>query len=243
MKTELSNMRWSDLWEVYCPDASSDELDRCEWLQASPLLPSEITLPVEVCEWLGRLYSIHANYRHRKTYGQFFTPSAVARYMASLSLPLEPHAVVVDPGAGVGILVAAIAECLVRRNNRAPWSVVVYESDLALTPVLRLALGYTRDWLKQYEVDFSYDVKVDDFILANVASLSPTPLLDHSGNHLSPHLIIPNPPYFKLPKSDPRVDILPDIVYGQPNIYALFMMAAAKLLRLAVCRREKPLGA
>ena len=42
--------------------------------------------------------------------------------------------------------------------------------------------------------------------------------------------IISNPPYFKIQKSDIRAKIAHDLVYGQPNIYALFMGLASKLL-------------
>jgi adenine-specific DNA-methyltransferase len=34
-------------------------------------------------------------------------------------------------------------------------------------------------------------------------------------------LVIANPPYFKIPKSDPRAQAAAAIVHGQPNIYAL----------------------
>ena len=44
-------------------------------------------------------------------------------------------------------------------------------------------------------------------------------------------IIIANPPYFKLPKSDPRARAAEAIVHGQPNIYALFMAFAAARLK------------
>lgn len=231
METTFSNVRWSDLWEVYCPDADSNELIECDWLQSSPIWSSEITSPVDVCDWIGKLYSIHVSNQHRKVYGQYFTPPAVARFMARLSSPLESHSVVVDPGSGVGILLAALAETLVNRKECPSWSAIAYESDPALAPALKLALGYIRYWLKQHAIDFRYEIKQDDFILANANLLLPAPLLGCADNEFPPHLIISNPPYFKILKSDPRVDLLPDIIYGQPNIYSLFMMAAAKLLR------------
>ena len=43
--------------------------------------------------------------------------------------------------------------------------------------------------------------------------------------------IISNPPYFKIPKSDKRALVAKELVYGQPNIYSLFMGIAAKLLK------------
>jgi len=43
--------------------------------------------------------------------------------------------------------------------------------------------------------------------------------------------IISNPPYFKIPKSDVRAQIARELVYGQPNIYSLFLGLSAKLLK------------
>ena len=43
--------------------------------------------------------------------------------------------------------------------------------------------------------------------------------------------IISNPPYFKISKSDKRAQVAKELVYGQPNIYSLFMGLSAKLLK------------
>lgn len=49
--------------------------------------------------------------RHRSALGQFFTPSAVARYMASLlEFAKEGDVHLLDPGAGIGSLTAAAAQ-------------------------------------------------------------------------------------------------------------------------------------
>ncbi len=55
-------------------------------------------------------------------------------------------------------------------------------------------------------------------------------LLDSVSDHTSPDLFIANPPYFKIPKPDPRAAVMSEVVHGQPNIYMLFMAAAAKML-------------
>ena len=43
-------------------------------------------------------------------------------------------------------------------------------------------------------------------------------------------IVIANPPYFKLNKNDPRATRHAYAVYGQPNIYGLFMVACARAL-------------
>jgi adenine-specific DNA-methyltransferase len=224
-------LHWRDLWNLYCPDQGQDDFDRLGWVHQSPPPDIEAMGPVEFCDHLARLYAIYVTDEHRKANGQFFTPPAIARFMANLSQPPNPGGWVVEPGAGTGILIAALAERWTKLRACEAWHVTAYEKDLRLWPALALALGRIRDWLGKQGVLFSSEVRPDDFILANGPQLRPAPLLDGVAEGPAPHLIIANPPYFKLPKADPRVALLAEVVQGQPNIYALFMAASAKLLR------------
>lgn len=223
---------WRDLWELYCPDLSRDELDRCDWLQhVSTQWIADDIFPVEFCDRLGRAYSDNADNLHRKANGQFFSSPTIARFMATWSTPLNPGSVVIDPGAGVGILLAALAEYVAKAANCSEWHATAYETDLALRPALAITLGYVRHWLSQRDIRFTFEVKPEDFILANASLLRPAPMFAPAQTNPTPQLVIANPPYFKLPKSDPRVAVLAEVVNGQPNIYALFMAASVKLLQ------------
>lgn len=228
----MKAIHWRDLWALYCPGLSPDEFDKCIWLQQSPMQwPPRDNSPVEFCDWLARLYSAHATETHRKAQGQFFTPPVIARFMAGMSAPLSDDVWVIEPGAGTGVLIAAVAEHLARQGGCHEWRATAYETETSLHPALVLALGYTRHWLNEQGIHFSFEIKPDDFILANASHLHPAPLLEPLVEQAAPQLVISNPPYFKVPKSDPRVSILKEVVHGQPNIYALFMAASAKLLR------------
>ncbi len=228
----MAALQWHDLWASFCPEQNRDELDKCTWLQAlSVEWPAENVSPVEISDWLARLYCVHTDERYRKMHGQFFTPPTIARFMAQLSSPFDSGAHVVEPGTGVGVLVAALAERIVREGWCSEWRVTAYETDLSLRPVLALALGYTRYWSNQWNVRFEFEIRPQDFILANASLMRPAPLFESTNQQGPPQLVIANPPYFKVPKSDPRVAIMAEVVHGQPNIYALFMAAAAKMLR------------
>src|SRR5574341_994833 len=148
-----------------------------------------------------------------------------------MSAPLSDDVWVIEPGAGTGVLIAAVAEHLARQGGCHEWRATAYETETSLHPALVLALGYTRHWLNEQGIHFSFEIKPDDFILANASHLHPAPLLEPLVEQAAPQLVISNPPYFKVPKSDPRVSVLKEVVHGQPNIYALFMAASAKLLR------------
>lgn len=223
---------WRDLWKLYCPDLNRDELDSCDWLQhVSAQWFHNDVLPVDLCDRLGQIYSDSADEHHRKAHGQFFTPPAIARFMARWSVPFHLGTRVIDPGAGLGILLAALAEHIAEKVDCSEWHATAYETEAALRPALTIALGYVRHWLRRRNIQFTFEVKPDDFILANAPLLHPVPMFESANKERAPHLIIANPPYFKLPKTDSRAAVLREVVNGQSNIYALFMAASAKLLQ------------
>ena len=224
---------WFDLWALYCPEFSRAELDECAWLKHVPAnWPREDSQPVEICDWLAQLYSANAAEEHRKQLGQYFTPPAVAHFMARLADLSGSDKRTLEPAAGLGILVAALAERIAGMSHLKQWHVTAYEIDVNVRPLLIIALGYTRYWLQQWGVRLQFEVKSGDFILDNATVLRPAPLLEQQDVGFEFDLAISNPPYFKIPKSDPRVAIMQEVVHGQPNIYMLFMAAVAKMLRL-----------
>lgn len=153
-----------------------------------------------------------------KTLGQFSTPSAIARFMAEL-LPLREGVIrVLDPGAGIGILSCALCEV-----SNADIELEAYEVDGKLVDYLNVCLSYAQRWMKSRNRCFNYKIICDDFVLANSDAL-------YSPTDKPFDVIISNPPYFKLSKSDPRAQVAKCVVYGQPNIYALFMAVSAALL-------------
>jgi adenine-specific DNA-methyltransferase len=225
-------LEWRDLWALYCPELSRAELDECVWLQhVSAAWPHENSTPVEICDWLSQLYSANTAEEHRRQLGQYFTPPTIARFMAQLADLSGPVMTTLEPAAGLGILVAALAERIAGASNLKRWHVTAYEFDAGIRPLLTLALGYIRHWLHRWNVHFEFEVKSGDFILDNVATLRPAPLLELVPKDSEFNLAISNPPYFKISKSDPRVTVMQEVVHGQPNIYMLFMAAAAKMLR------------
>jgi len=168
---------WRYLWELYCPDLSRDALDSCDWLQrvSTQWLVDDIS-PVEFSDCLGQAYSDNADALHRKAHGQFFTPPGIARFMAGWSSQFSPGARVIDPGAGVGILLAALAEHIAQEANCSEWHATAYETAAALRPALEITLGYVRHWLNRRNIHFTFEVKPEDFILSNTSLLRPTPM-------------------------------------------------------------------
>jgi len=76
-----------------------------------------------------------------------------------------------------------------------------------------------------------YQIFDNDFILHHAHVENSEECIVHSLDLMTRYdLIISNPPYYKLNKSSPEALALQKYVYGQPNIYALFMLLSGMLL-------------
>lgn len=162
----------------------------------------------------------------RKEQGHFSTPPIVAEFMASLFFETaSPSKRILDPGAGVGILSAAICDRVLSDSVPQRLYFELYETDLKLIPLLEETMCRCQALLREAGHEMEFLVRIEDFILANTGKS----LFDH-GPIPSFHQAILNPPYFKLRKDSPQAKAMAHIVHGQPNIYALFLAAAADLL-------------
>lgn len=197
-------------------------------------IPDTGESPTAYADRVGRWYAASASPEHKKRLGQYMTSATVARFMASLwEMPALTVLRILDPGAGAGVLSCALCERLATSPTKpAVLELVAYETDGDLADCLTRSLEYLKHWLHGRNIALKYSVRSDDFILAHAAALDDTPkLFAVTAEASSYDFVIANPPYFKLPKSDPRACAAEAVVYGQPNIYALFMAVAAKLLR------------
>ncbi|MGL5097261.1 MAG: Eco57I restriction-modification methylase domain-containing protein, partial [Planctomycetia bacterium] len=114
-------------------------------------------------------------------------------------IPAQPELRLLDAGAGVGILSAAV--CEVVANLQPPRTIYVeaWENDPKLGPRLRATLDDGQQELVRHGHQMTFDVVADDFILGRASgglfdAAAPEPF----------HLAILNPPYFKLRKNSPH---------------------------------------
>lgn len=171
----------------------------------------------------GRAFVAGLSRDDQKEAGQFMTPPAIARFMAQrlVSGYNFPAVRVLEPSAGAGILAAAAIEALLALEAPPRYiELLMVEQDQRLLPVLH-ELGRRATFLcAERGVELVFQVLGEDFLLSELA-LSGRPI-----DHL---LTIANPPFFKLGKYDPQAQAHQYAVYGQPNIYSLFMAACARL--------------
>ncbi|MHB8181312.1 MAG: Eco57I restriction-modification methylase domain-containing protein [Acidithiobacillus ferrivorans] len=178
--------------------------------------------PTAFCAIQETEYIKSSTSSQRKEEGQFFTPSRIALFMSQLAISEQRQFLkVVDPGGGVGMLSCAICEKAVLKNVKSI-RINVYESSAELIPFLRQSLEYARSWLMKNKVELNYRIIQKEFITASVAL--PEESCDYD-------VAISNPPYFKISKNDYRAVAAKQYVFGQPNIYSLFMGAASELLK------------
>jgi adenine-specific DNA-methyltransferase len=189
-------------------------------------------LPSHFADRMGVHYSESVSQSHKKEKGQFFTPIAIAKLMASFVESSAASLRILDPGCGTAVLSCALIEQLVdTKGTLQAIELVAYETDVELIPYTEYVLKYLQKWLKEKNVGLKFALHVEDFvlynahILTNANNLFPTPINPFD-------LIISNPPYFKLSKDDPRVKAAKIVVSGQTNIYSIFMAFAARLTKL-----------
>ncbi|MHB1248463.1 MAG: Eco57I restriction-modification methylase domain-containing protein [Polaromonas sp.] len=160
----------------------------------------------------------------QKALGQYMTPPAIAEFMARRAVQGLSTATirVLEPAAGSGVLAATVVEALLESTDIPErMELLLYEIDARLIPGLRHVCESLKIKCVAQGVDLDYVIANEDFLLSAVARQQ-QPLVD---------LVIGNPPYFKLGKLDPRVTAHSYAVWGQPNIYGLFMAACSGLLR------------
>jgi adenine-specific DNA-methyltransferase len=186
---------------------------------------------VEYADSLSESYITTYNIETRKPKGQFFTPKQVSTYMAGLfSIPRKTNRLL-DPGAGTGILTAAVCERLLAKSTPTLLSIDAYENDPDLVPLLEKTLALCKQRLEENGHTVHYTIHEKDFILHNNDYFRDLTLFWKQDKPRLYDMVIANPPYYKLNKNSPQSTGMARLVSGQPNIYALFMGLAARMTK------------
>jgi adenine-specific DNA-methyltransferase len=169
----------------------------------------------------------------RKKKGQFFTPPEVCAFMAGLFSAKTPGTFrLLDPGAGVGSLTAAVCDRFLNLRSLRRLEIHLFENDPEVLPFLRQTITHCVEVLNEHGLLTTYEIHAKDFILDAAATIfSPPSLFSDSAEWGEFDGVIMNPPYFKINKASPYSRVMENIVHGQPNMYAFFLAAAAQMLR------------
>ena len=165
--------------------------------------------------------------RSRKEQGHFGTAPAIADFMAGMFTRLPHRPVrILDPGAGVGTLSAAVCQRVVQQTRTRHLVFELWENDPRLERRLRATMEACQKALKDAGHVMQFTVRTGDFVLDHAE-----PSLFEAVSTSLFDLAIMNPPYFKVRKDADSARAMAHVVHGQPNIYAFFMAIAADLLR------------
>lgn len=177
-------------------------------------------------EWAadaGKKATGKLNRDEQKKLGQFLTPAPIARFMANRVVSgVSGNSIsILEPAAGTGILAAAAIEALLLRSDLpSDIHLTLFEIDERLIASLQELASKLVSVADDHGVNLTIAIRNEDFLLSTDA-IKQRPSVD---------IVIANPPYFKIGADDKRATAHTYAVYGQPNIYGLFMAACANLV-------------
>jgi adenine-specific DNA-methyltransferase len=169
------------------------------------------------------------NSARRAELGQFLTPAPIAHQLATMFEPVVGDVRVLDPGAGIGSLGAALVARLLSQEQ-PPTSITLctYELDEALSSQLKRTVDALGELCASAGVTFAADVRCDDFLASGVSQLTGGLF----GVDDAPiDAVILNPPYRKIATQSGERALCQRIGLETTNLYTAFLAVASALLR------------
>jgi len=155
--------------------------------------------------------------------GQFFTPERAAELIADMvDLPQSGSYRVLDPGAGSGMLTAALVDRVCRERSDLSVDIVAIEMDHTLIPALNQTAALCE----------AEGARSDNRITVHVIKADAITALTGLGGQIDPgfDLVIMNPPYCKLAASSSERRALSALGWECPNLYSVFLALGVEVL-------------
>ncbi|MHA4128155.1 Eco57I restriction-modification methylase domain-containing protein [Bacillus cereus] len=168
--------------------------------------------------------------KEKKERGQFFTSTAVAKLMVQMISFKKKNLQVLDPGSGTGILIAALVERVINENLKVNISVDLYENDSKTIPFLYKSMELCLVKMRENGNGFKYNIIEEDYIISHESYFEHS-LFEEKFVSEKYDIVISNPPYYKLNKQHKYSKILKEYIFGQPNVYFMFMAVSERLLK------------
>ncbi|NNN22442.1 MAG: N-6 DNA methylase, partial [Acidimicrobiales bacterium] len=175
-----------------------------------------------------RVISNRLDATERALLGQFFTPSPVAQFIASLpTLPPSGRVRILDPGAGIGSLTAALVCRIISERPDLEVAITAFEIDESLRPELEMTLNGCYQLAKIAGCRLSVRLIGEDFLewTATVVSSYTYSLPKEQFD-----IVILNPPYRKVSVTASERLALRQINVEITNLYVAFLAMSVALL-------------
>jgi adenine-specific DNA-methyltransferase len=102
--------------------------------------------------------------QNRAELGQFFTPSDIAVFMASLFAKIEGNISLLEPGVGIGSLIVAFLQEIVKRKSVTSITIESYDVEDSIISSLSQTMGICEKLANDNNIDFDHKFKLEDFI-------------------------------------------------------------------------------
>ena len=163
--------------------------------------------------------SRHTTDEVKSALGQYLTPDAIAQFMASLFSPDHfKDCAILDPGAGVGSLSAALVNRINSFDHQTVSLLTTVELDSMILPYLKHTIGQLAPCIRQCEL------VQGDFLeqALNWLQFEPQKRFSH---------IILNPPYKKINSASIQRKLLRQAGIETVNLYSGFVALCIQLLK------------
>lgn len=154
---------------------------------------------------------------NRKDKGQFFTSESIAEFMAVKASCAAEHLSILEPGAGNGILTAAVIKYCIENELCNSFDIKFIENDLEIIPILEATSALIKEFVLTHHGAVNVSISTDNYITGH--------------ENVRYDIVICNPPYMKIRKNSAESEAMSEYVHGQPNLYGLFMCKAINNLR------------
>jgi len=165
-----------------------------------------------------REYENRTSIEDRKKNSQYFTPYLIGKYMTDIitNIAFKKTIHVLEPSGGTGKLIISFLLTIIDLNIERV-VVDIFEIDCGLIPILNDGLSLVKKMYDQKEKQLIINVKCKNFLTVDI--------------NKKYDIIIGNPPYKKIRKDAVESIKNVELVYGQPNVYGLFIGRGMNLLK------------
>ena len=179
---------------------------------------------LEQVDLLRRKANAELNPKNKVLLGQFFTPSSICLYMASLFTHIKDEVCLLDPGSGIGSLSLAFVEEAIRRKQTKHIKIHAYDIEPKTQPFINNTFSLCLTAAQSAHIACHAEFKLEDFILNSSFN---------SGlfnNQCYTHVIM-NPPYKKIATNSQYRKVLSAAGIETVNLYAGFIVLALQKLK------------
>ena len=165
--------------------------------------------------------------KSRGRMGQFMTPASVARLLANKFINLDGHISVLDAGAGVGSLTAALTQRALNEFRASHITANAWEIDDVLIEGFNSTAQMCQKACQEKGVRWTSRLQKEDFLESGIRILEARA---HNVETVRFNKAVLNPPYLKISSNSRERNLLRKAGVETGNLYSCFVSLALKLL-------------